>query len=275
MKVINVVIAFIVGLVIGGLVLFGVMRHQQTPNEAQAEALIAKITKNQAVILQHFPAIGDIEGFVVTTNPPSDKKGILYVDNQGRFLVDGTLVDANGNDLMQKDYYQYIQPKNANTAYQTIAQTAYIQQGSDSASHKLYAVIDPNCIFCHKGFEALQSKISSGQLAVRWIVIGLIKPDSKAKALAILAASDPLAALQQNETAFNEQQEEGGITPLANASDAIMAKLNANMQFASANQVMQTPTFFYKDASGNMKIEAGMPQGAALDAFINKLSSQF
>ncbi len=276
MKIIHTIWIAVLCAIVAALVTFGIMRQQNQPNATQAEALINKVSQGKVTVLKHFVVNPSIQGFVITTNPASDKRGLLYTDGQGQYLIDGNLMDITGQNLAQKNYYQYVQPKAASTAYQTIAQTSWIQQGQDSAPHKLYAVIDPNCIFCHQGFVALEPKIQSGQLAVRWIVVGIIKPDSKAKALAILNANDPLQALLSNENSFNEQTEEGGIVPLDAQAPIATTKLDTNMQFATSNKIMQTPTFFYKDSAGNMQIQAGMPQpGAPLDTFINSVSNQF
>jgi thiol:disulfide interchange protein DsbG len=276
MKIIHTVWIAVVCIVLSALVTIDLIHKAPAkPNVTQAEALLSKISQGNVTILQNFTVNPSIQGFVVTTKPVSDKRGLLYTDSQGQYLVDGNLVDINGNSLAQQDYYKYVQPKAAVNAYKTIAQTAWIQQGSDTATHKLYAVIDPNCIFCHQAFLALEPKIQSGQIAIRWVVVGIIKPDSKAKALAILNAQDPLGALLQNEHNFNEQTEEGGIAPLALTAPMTTTKLDTNMQFATQNQLMQTPTFFYKDTAGNMQIQAGMPQGPALDKLINSVGNQF
>ena len=140
--------------------------------------------------------------------------------------------------------------------YKALQQVRFIQQGQSDAKHSFYAVIDPNCSFCHALFEASQTAIKTGKLAVRWVVLGVVKPSSPLKAMAILNAQDPLKALVDNENAFNYDTEEDGIQPLSRITDAELNKLNQNID-ALKNFIDAVPVIIYKNKQGEIRISGG------------------
>lgn len=277
MKTLHAIILAAICIILTAFITIEVMHQLDTPNMAKAEALINTVTHNNVKILKIFPAVGNIEGFVLTTKTPSQQRGILYVDNAGRYVIDGSIINSAGQDIAQRDFSLYIEPSLSTAkVYQQLANTAWIAQGNPNAPHKVYIVVDPNCMYCHSAFEALQPYINSGTLAVRWIVTGIIKPSSKGKALAILTASNPLSALQYNEAHFNVQQEEGGITPLPLDGSVPMITLDRNLHFTETNQIIETPTLFYQTSAGQSTTQAGVPTDAkALSTLIAKMSDQF
>jgi thiol:disulfide interchange protein DsbG len=268
-------IASLIAFVIGVIVTVLVYQFMDRANVDKSKALIEKLSQGNVTIVSNFDAIGGLEGFVVQGNDANSQQGIIYTDRQGNYLISGVVIDSNGNNIAQQDFEKYIAPNTANTAYANISMTTYVQQGNANAPHKMYAVMDPNCIFCHKLYMALQPYVQSGQLSVRWIVAGFLKSSSQGKALAILGASNPVAALAQNESNFNDSIEEGGIAPMNNPSAAVKAQFTNNMKFVVKSQISATPVILYKDQNGNSKMSMGGPDAAHLDAFINSLSSQF
>ncbi|PKY11982.1 thiol:disulfide interchange protein [Acidithiobacillus marinus] len=111
--------------------------------------------------------------------------------------------------------------------WQALAHTRYIQEGSKGPI--VYDFYDPNCPYCHEIYTWLQNPIDSQQIRVRFITVGFLSPSSPGKAAAILAASDPLAALKLNENNFGtEDGPNGGISP---ASDAVQNKMRSALDF--------------------------------------------
>ncbi len=241
----------------------------------QIQALLNLATNNSVKILKSFPAIGNLQGFVVTSNKRHTQKGIVYVNKRYRYVISGVLINSQGKNIVEQDFNKYIEPASAVKAFKAIDTTHYVEQGKADAPHKAYIVVDPNCIFCHKLYEALKPMIAKGQLAVRWIIVGIIKPSSKAKAAAILSANNPSQALEANERGFNESQEEGGITPLKNPSAKVKQELQNNITFMMKNQITATPVILYRTNSNVLKMETGLPQGKSFDAMIKQMGNQF
>jgi len=156
----------------------------------------------------------------------------------------------------QKPKDNEIESPENNALYQALQHVNFIQQGQSNAMHSFYAIIDPNCSFCHALFEASQAAIENGKLAVRWVVIGVVKQSSPLKAIAILNAKDPVKALEYNERHFNYGTEEGGIQPLPTLTDVKMNKLNQNI-LALKDFINAVPVIIYKNQQGGVRISGG------------------
>ena len=243
---------------------------------ARGEATIATLTHNQVKITEHFDAVDGLQGFVVQNVANPDQSGILYTTHSGKYLLSGAIVSDKGKNIVQDDFAKYIKPHSAEAIFKSIQKTAWIQDGKNSAPHKMYVVMDPNCRFCHDVYERTRALVNNGQLAIRWIIVGVIKPSSKDKAYAIFDANDPLKAIAQNEATFNTAQEEGGITPELNPSKLAQAKVAHNTEFMINNKLIVTPVIFYRNAQGQALMQQGYPGAkGALEALINKTGNQF
>lgn len=240
-----------------------------------ADALIKTITHNSVNIIHHFNGPGDLQGFIVQSKDKSGAMGILYTDRRGKYIFDGIILNAKGENLTRQAFMQFIAPKKAGDVMQVIDKTQWIAQGNNNAPHKAYIVVDPNCIFCHQLFETLQPEIAKGNLAVRWIVVGFLKPSSPGKAMAILSAKDPLTALKTNEQQFNTGEESGGITPIAQPTKSQKSMLLTNNDFVKKFQIFQTPVIFYKTAKGQARMQAGLPHETVLQAVIKNMGSRY
>ncbi|MDF2940169.1 MAG: hypothetical protein K0R66_811 [Gammaproteobacteria bacterium] len=247
------------------------------PNSA-ATKLVEKLTYGQVNIVNEFQAANGWQGFVVQTKKQGSQ-AILYVDPSNQYLFAGALISASGQNLTQQYTDQYINKAIAQGAYQSIANIHWFSEGSDTAPHKMYVVIDPNCVYCHMIYQALETYIAKNQLQVRWVPVGLVKASSPGKAahlLSLKSNADQVALLKQDEANFNNGQEEGGISELdsndsANAS--AFAALKQNNGFFTQYQFIGTPILIYAKADGSSSIYAGLAQGKDLDDIVNSARS--
>lgn len=74
-------------------------------------------------------------------------------------------------------------------------------QGAATSKNVIYVFFDPNCVFCHFAWKALQPYVKAG-LQVRWVPVGFLKPTSAQRAAAIREAKTPTQALDFNEQHF-------------------------------------------------------------------------
>lgn len=153
-------------------------------------------------------------------------------------------IDLNSTDLAAEKLYQALQTAN------------FIEQGAKTAARNMYVIFDPNCIFCHALFEATQKQVDAGNLAIRWVPIGIIKRSSPLKTMAILSAKSPLEALKQNENGFNYAKEEGGITPVTNPTSKEIEQFNHNMTILKG-LINSVPVVVYKNAAGQARVSGG------------------
>jgi thiol:disulfide interchange protein DsbG len=145
-----------------------------------------------------------------------------------------------------------------------------IVEGASGANVKatIYVFMDPNCIFCHLAWKALQPYEAAG-LQVHWIPMGFLKPDSAGKAAALLQAKDGAALLKELETGFSEQEESGGIAPLPSIPAATQAKLNGNVKLFQDLGFQGTPTIIYMGSGGRWADSDGLPKLSMLPSMLN------
>ncbi len=226
-----------------------------TPSKDLGAQLVLKLTHGQALITQEFPAISNLNGYVV-----SPKNGgqsvIIYADQQGKYMFMGNLINAAGDNLSNTFTQKYVISVTAKSALNDVVGTTWFVDGKDSAPHKAYILVDPNCIYCHKLYQEVFPMIDSGNLQVRWVPVGFLKESSSGKSAALIQASltkDAKAAdllLRQDELDFDSQNEEGGIPVLKSSDkDAQQAfdAVKSNTQFFSKYGFQGTPTLIYID----------------------------
>lgn len=120
------------------------------------------------------------------------------------------------------------------------------------------AFLDPNCIFCHKFYEAAMPLVGKGKLRLRVTLVGFLKPSSAAKAAAILLAKSPAKALAYNEAHFRVAVEEGGIKPIQHSHPAITGAVGANTGILSHTGALATPTIVYCKKHGDFVMSHGL-----------------
>jgi len=145
-----------------------------------------------------------------------------------------------------------------------------VVEGASGADVKttIYVFMDPNCIYCHFTWKALQPYEAHG-LQVHWIPLGFLKPDSLGKAAALLHDAHPADALRETEMKYVVKTESGGIAPMATIPADIAAKLKANMALFEKAGFEGTPTVIYKDAHGKWIDIDGMPKLSTLPVILN------
>jgi thiol:disulfide interchange protein DsbG len=134
------------------------------------------------------------------------------------------------------------------------------QVGNPKAAKHLVMFLDPNCIYCHLTYVALEPYLQNGSLRLSVVPVGVIKETSPGRAEAMLAAADPAKALSLDEARFDTQNEEGGLPEAKNPPAKIVAEINANNAFMAKNNVSGTPYLLFHDASGAVQAVTGMPQ---------------
>jgi len=171
----------------------------------------------------------------------------------------GTLGMASTAALAD-DAHSLVGPKSA-VSMQAIESASSIVEGAQGKDVKntIYVFMDPNCIYCHFTWKALQAYEANG-LQVHWIPIGFLKPDSAGKAAALLQASDGGTLLKQLENGYSVKTESGGIAPLESINPQTQTKLAANLKLFDTGGFEGTPTLIYRDDHGKWVDMDGMPK---------------
>jgi thiol:disulfide interchange protein DsbG len=229
--------------------------------------LVQQVTQGQIKVVKQFAGPGDLVGLVVIS--PQGQKAVIYVDKNAQYVIVGNVITADGQSRTSVDTEKYVNGEIAQKAWANAAKTAWVLDGSANAKHVIYAIGDPNCSACHKFYSDTRPYVDKGDLAIRWILVGFLRPSSPGMAMAIISAKDPGALLKQNESQFNSAKEQGGIKPVDNPSADLKAKFAGNMKFMSDHQFTVTPVLIFQDNQGKAHTVMGALPEPQLKDLVN------
>ncbi|WP_140627826.1 thioredoxin fold domain-containing protein [Methylibium rhizosphaerae] len=136
--------------------------------------------------------------------------------------------------------------------------------GQMMAANAVYVFFDPTCPHCAQLW--MNSKPLLGKLRMVWIPISL-RPSTAAQGATILSASDPMAAMEENEASV--LQNKGGITASQSLSDEVKAKVKANTELWASLGADSVPYIVFKNArSGQQGTHAGAVDAARLSEMV-------
>ncbi|MBC5782376.1 thioredoxin fold domain-containing protein [Ramlibacter sp. USB13] len=130
--------------------------------------------------------------------------------------------------------------------------------GSTMSTRVVYVFFDAQCPHCAVLWEA--AKPLKSQARFVWIPVGLLGDKSIAQGAAILASSDPVATMEQNEASV--QAKSGGISAM-NVDDAQKEVVRRNTQLLTAFGFGGVPTVVGKHATTGelVTIDGAVPTG--------------
>ncbi|OGT32218.1 MAG: hypothetical protein A3E87_05380 [Gammaproteobacteria bacterium RIFCSPHIGHO2_12_FULL_35_23] len=241
----------------------------------KAKDLVTNLAQGKIKIVKQFDSVSNLEGFVITPTSGPAQQTIVYADKDGNYMIAGAIITPDGQNLAQLDYDKYVNSALSPQIFASAQKTNWIQDGNANAPHKAYILVEPNCMACHMLYNTLKPLISSGQLAVRWIFVAFMKPQSEAMVAAIMQTNNPSLAFATDEKNFNVNTETGGIPPATSVSAATKKKIDQNMTFMTQYQFIGTPVVAYKSTAGDYQVIRGFLPGQALLDTVSQMSNSF
>ena len=137
--------------------------------------------------------------------------------------------------------------------------------GAMMAANTVYVFFDTTCPHCAELWAA--AKPLQGRLKMVWMPVGLLRPSSTPQGATILAAPDPAAAMQENETLVLERK--GGITANPSLGDDVLAKVKANTDLFTRIGGESVPLIVYKNGrSGSFGVHPGAVDTTTLASLV-------
>jgi thiol:disulfide interchange protein DsbG len=227
------------------------------PVASDIPVVVKAIAPGRGQIVGTFNVPDGFKGWLVQEGQPPSTK-IVFTTPDGKYLLAGDLVGPDRVDLTERYTEDLIRRPLREHAWPDVERAASVREGAANPKAIIYAFADPNCIYCHLLWKALQPYEAEG-LQVRWILVGLIKRDSFGKAAALLEAKDPSVAMRRLQTGYIEVSESGAIEPVT-GSPATQASLRANLDLFKRLQIYGTPAILYKDrVTGEPIVQQGFP----------------
>ncbi|SFX38035.1 thiol:disulfide interchange protein DsbG [Marinospirillum alkaliphilum] len=251
------------GLLMAGLTGNGQAFAQQAATQPGQQSSLLDLPEpiqhlqNQGLdILREFPVGASLRGWVVSFE---GRDLIVYTTTDGEFLINGVLLNAQGQDLTEAHQKEWLPRPDwndlASASYLTESSSRITDSGDRITENTLYVFFDANCPFCQLAWMALQPYRAAG-LEVRWIPVAYLKPDSRNRAAALLSAPpsrQPLL-LERNMKEFGQPLPELDKTP----DNLEREQLQANMDLMQSLGINGTPGWVWQDADGKLHTHAGM-----------------
>ncbi len=139
------------------------------------------------------------------------------------------------------------------------AQAKGFTVGSEMSVRRVFVFFDPQCPHCSALWVA--AKPLKSQARFIWIPVGLLNPTSSVQGAAILAAADPVTAMDQHEASMTDKK--GGITAQGDNTEQ-KASVASNTALMNRYGFGGVPVIIGKHATtGELVIKEGsLPTGA-------------
>lgn len=238
----------------------------------RAEQLLAKASGGKLQAVRVFPGPHGLTGVVAQTEGDSSD-GIVWITPDGAAVLAGTLYDGAGNDVNQSTLLRLGLRYDATESLRRASAPAARAVIAGSRGPILTMFMDPNCSYCHQLYQQLMPEVLRGALRIRFVMVGVIRPDSPERAAAILSSGTVLSSLSQDQEQFDSAAEEGGF-PIGQSSisPSASATINANNALMSKSGIDGTPAMLFCSRSKSaVQLMVGMPP--TLDGFLADLSA--
>ncbi|MBK58996.1 MAG: thiol:disulfide interchange protein DsbG [Pseudomonas sp.] len=218
-----------------------------------------------AEVVGSFDAPGGLKGYAARYNG----QGIaLYLTPDGDHVLIGSLLDATGEDLTRAPLEKLVYEPLSKEMWQRLESSTWIQDGAVDAPRIVYLFSDPNCPYCNMFWKQARPWVESGDVQLRHVMVGMLRPDSAGKSAALLQAENPAAALNRHEAAGKASK----LEPLEEVSPKLTEKLEANLTLMGAMGASATPAIYYLDGNGRLQQQQGAPRPDSLSEIMGPLS---
>ena len=222
------------------------------------------VAQLQTVASGNVTDVGEAHGFQGYFVRSGQQFQVFYATPDKRGLVPGVMWDAAGHDLTRQQVAQIpgavptveiggVGPGQAKPGQElsVLAKATYGTEGSASAP-LVYMLMDPQCMYSIRAFQALQPYVQAGQIQLAIIPLSVLDYEdngqSTRSALALLSdAPDQIVGAWQSGSENN--------TPDPSAQ----ARLANNMAVAQAVGLKGTPMFWWQGANGTTSHFDGVP----------------
>lgn len=228
------------------------------PLMVQAEkypAPIEAMRERGIEVLERFDAPSGLTGYTALYN---GRPLALYVTEDGQHALIGSLLNAEGEDLTGAVIEEKVSRPQSKVMWESLKNSAWIADGSDSADKFVYVFTDPNCPYCKRLWNDARPWVDAGKVQLRHVMVGTLGESSQKKAAYLLSAKNPEDALRDNESGKKAAQEINRI------ADQQRQQLDENQQLMASLGASGTPAILYLDSTGMLQMHPGAPQAEQL-----------
>ncbi len=224
-------------------------------------APVKQIEKQGIEIIKPFDAPGGLKGWLGRYQG----MGVaVYLTPDGKHAISGYMYDENGNNLSEKLFQDEIYVPEGRKMWDRLLKTPAIKEGDARAPRTLVVFADPFCPYCKKFWQMAQPWVDSGKVQMRTLLVGVIKPESRRYAAAILSAKNPAEAWQRYETSNGKT-----VPPFPSTTEkAVWEEIQRNQKRMDDLGANATPAIYYLNAQRELQQVVGLPDEAQLKAMM-------
>jgi thiol:disulfide interchange protein DsbG len=214
-------------------------------------------------IVGTMPAPTGFKGYV---GEFGDRKTPVYLLPDERHTTVGVLYDERGRDLTNAAFRAAIAPRPDPALWDALGNAMWVAEGATEPDRVVYVFTDTECPYCHRLWLVLQPWLKRSKVQIRNVIVAVIAPESLGRGAAVLAADDPATAWHTHESAFGHSP----VKPLTSVAPRMRAKIKANQSLMTRFGAFGTPAMVYRDGSGLIRMELGLPDQATLQAIFGR-----
>lgn len=220
---------------------------------ADADFLKNKLEKEGYHFVQKIDAPDGLDGW---TGYKDEYPSTLFISKDQKHYIVGDLFDASGKNLTEQAIDTHVKGAVLDEIWKSLEKSTWIQDGDTNAKKIVYVFNDPNCPYCHTFWQHARPFVASGQVQLRHIMVGVIRPSSKGQAATILNSANPAEIFKQ----YNLSNGKNKLVEMKNIPKTLADQLDANTQLMDKYGFYATPAMVWKDASGEIQSQQGAPK---------------
>lgn len=219
-------------------------------------AALKALERQGVSIVGTFPAPGGLTAWAAYEG---QRPIALYVTPDGKHVIAGTLLDAQAREVAQPALESAVSRSMTADVWRRLESSHWIEDGRKDAPRTVYVFTDPECPYCSKFWSDARPWVDSGQVKLRHVMVGVVKPSSAGKAAALLASSNPAEALAAYEGARSKQPRSAGarLEPMTAIPPDLQARIDANESLMASLGLRATPAMAWRDAAGKVQMRTG------------------
>jgi thiol:disulfide interchange protein DsbG len=201
-------------------------------------------------VIRRFPTGLGIEGYVIGSGM---HRAIVYSVGGGRGILTGNLINAHGVNLTSRFLDRYLVQGGV---WNRLAHLPWVAEGAAHPRTIVYAMVDPNCVYCHHLWQWVQPLFKDG-LQMRYVFVAVLARSSLGKAARILQSRRPEATYNALEAHYAQ----GGLPPLPpdQIRPRTLAAIRDSTLLFGWLGFQGTPGIIVRSAQGGLHLTGGVP----------------
>ncbi len=196
------------------------------------------------------------EGLIGWTGHKDEYPSTIFISKDQKHYIVGDLFDANDKNLTEQAIETHVKGAVLDQIWQSLEQSTWIQDGKADAPKIIYVFSDVNCPYCHTFWKQARPWVDAGKVQLRHIMVGVIRPSSKAQAATILNSADRAEVFKQ----YNIAAMKTKIKEMPQIPKELSDKIDHNAELMDKYGFYATPAIVWKNAKGEIESQQGAPK---------------